>query len=74
VGVRIISEEIAEGLHGDDGAGDGIIFGNRLLHENLQGFPGAATQIGQKLPIVEEVTEEYFGDDEDEMPVGNLLI
>jgi nitroreductase len=28
--VRIESQEIAEGLHGDDRAGDGILFGNRL--------------------------------------------
>ena len=45
VGVRIKSEEIAEGLHGDDGAGDGIIFGDRLLEKDLQGFPGTAAEI-----------------------------
>ncbi len=50
VGVRIESEKIAEGLDSDDCAGDGIIFGNRLLEKDLQGFPGAATEIGKKLP------------------------
>ena len=52
VGVRIKSEEIAEGLHGDDGAGDGVIFGNRILEKNLQGFPGRAAEIGQQPSIV----------------------
>jgi hypothetical protein len=37
VGVWIKSEEIAEGLHGDDCAGDGIIFRNRILEKNLSG-------------------------------------
>lgn len=71
--MRIVSQEIPEGLHGDDGAGDGIIFGNRLLEKDLQGLPGAAAQIGKKLPIVEKVTAEDFGDAEYEMTVGNLL-
>ena len=33
--VRIESEKIAEGLHGDDDAGDGFVFGNRLLEKSL---------------------------------------
>jgi len=73
VGVRIESEEIAECLHGDDGAGDGIIFGNRLLEKDLQGFPGATAQIMQKLSIIEKVPAQDLRDAEDEMPVGNLF-
>jgi len=73
VGVGIESEKIAEGLHGDDGAGDGIIFWDRLLEEGLQGFPGAAAEIGQKPPIIQKVTAEDFGDAEDKMTVRNLL-
>jgi len=73
VGVRIVSQEIAEGLHGDDGAGDGIIFGNRLPEKDLQGFPGTAAQIGKKLPVIEEVSAEDLRDAENEMPVRNLL-
>ena len=42
VGVRIVSPEITERLHGDDGAGDGISFRNRILEKGLQRFPGAA--------------------------------
>ena len=49
--VRIEAEEIAKGLDGDDGAGDGIVFRNRILEKNLQGFPGAAAKIGKKLPV-----------------------
>jgi hypothetical protein len=67
------SEEITEGLAIDDGAGDGIVFRDRLLKKDLQGFPGAAAEIGKKLPIVEKVTAEDFRDAEDEMPVRNLL-
>jgi hypothetical protein len=50
-GVGIESEEVAKGLDGDDGAGDGIFFRHRLLKKELQGFPGAATQIGKKIPV-----------------------
>ena len=53
----IESEKIAEGLDSDDGAGDGI-WGHlaarcphRILDKNLQGFPGAAAEIGKKLPV-----------------------
>ena len=73
VAVGIESEEVAKGLDSDDGAGDGIVFRNRILEKNLQGFPGAAAQIGKKLPIVEKVTAEDFRDAEDEMPVRDLL-
>jgi hypothetical protein len=34
--VGIEAEEIAEGLHGDDGAGDGIVVRNRILEKSLQ--------------------------------------
>jgi hypothetical protein len=71
--VGIESEKIAEGLDSDDGAGDGIVFMNRILEKDLQGFPGAAAEIGKKLSIVEEVTAEDFRYAEDEMTVGNLL-
>ena len=73
VAVRIESEKIAECLDGDDGAGDGIILRNCLLEKYLQGFPGAAAQIGKKLPVVEEVSSQDLRDAGDEMPVGNLF-
>ena len=50
--VGIESEEVAKGLDGDDGAGDGILFRHRLLKKELQRFPGAATQIGKKIPVI----------------------
>ncbi len=58
----IETEEVAEGLDSDDGAGNGIVLVNRILEKNLQGFPGTAAQIGKKCPIVEEVTAEDFWD------------
>ncbi len=43
----IESEEIAEGLDGNDGAGNGILLRYHLLKKELQGFPGASTHIGR---------------------------
>ena len=67
------SVPIAKGLDGDDGAGDGIVFRNCILEKNLQGFPGAAAQIGKKLPIIQKVTAEDFRDAEYEMTVRDLF-
>ena len=69
----IEAEEIAKRLHGDDGAGNGIIFRNCILEKNLQEFPGATAQIGKKLPIVEKVTAEDLRDAEYEMAVRDLF-
>ena len=66
-------QEVAKGLDGDDRAGDGIPLGDRRLKKELQGFPGTATQIGKKVPVIEEVPAQDRGDAEDEMSVGNLL-
>ncbi len=71
--VGIESQEVAKGLDGDDGAGGGILFRHRLLEKELQGFPGTATQIGKKIPVIEKVPAQDLRDAEDEMPVGNLF-
>jgi len=60
-------------LDTDDGAGDGIIFRNRMLDKTLQRCPGAAAEGGKKFPIVEKRTAEDFRYAEYEMPVRNLL-
>ena len=73
VTVWIESEEIAESLDSDHRAGDGKVFMNRILEKDLQGFPGAAAQIGKKLPVIEKITAEDLRDTEDKMPMGNLL-
>jgi hypothetical protein len=79
VSVRSESEEIAEGLHGNDGAGDGIRghlaarCPHHLLEKDLQGFSGRAAQIGKKLPVVQEISTQNLRDTEDEMPVRYLL-
>jgi len=54
VTVRIEAQEIAEGLDGDDSAGNGFLLGHRFPEKYLQRFPGATAQIGKKLPIIEE--------------------
>ena len=69
----IESKEVAKALHSNDGAGDGIVFRDRILDKNLQGFPGATTQIGKKLPVIQKVTAEDFRDAEYEMTVRNLF-
>ncbi len=48
--VGIEFEEVVKGLDGDGGAGEGIPLWHPLLKKELQGFPGAATQIGKKIP------------------------
>ena len=53
--------------------GMGSSWGNCILEKNLQGFPGAAAEIGKKLPIVKKVTAEDLRDAEYEMTVRNLL-
>ena len=73
VAVRIEPEEVTEGLHGDDGAGNGFIFKNRILEKTLQGFPGAAAEGGKELSIIQKVTTNDFRDAKDKMPVRNLL-
>jgi len=60
-------------LDTDDDAGDGIIFRNRMLEKNLQGFPGAAAAGGKKFSIIQKVATQYFRDTKDKMPVRNLL-
>jgi hypothetical protein len=71
--VGIESEEVAKGLDGDDGAGDGIPLRPRLLKKELQRFPSAASQVGKKIPVIEKIRLQDFREAEDEMPVGNLL-
>jgi hypothetical protein len=67
--VGIESEEVAKGLEGNGGAGDGILLRHRLLKKELQGFPGATTQIGKEIPVIEEVPAQDFRDAEDDMSV-----
>jgi hypothetical protein len=43
VAVGIESKEVAEGLHGNNGAGGGGIYRYRLLKKKLQEFPDAAS-------------------------------
>ena len=79
VAVGIESEKIAEGLDSDDGAGDGIKetpcckVSPRILDKNLQGFPGAAAEGGNKFSIIQKVASKNLRDTEDKMPVRNLL-
>jgi hypothetical protein len=56
VGVEV--QGIAEGLDGNDGAGDCILFGDTVLGKTFQRIPCAATQIGEKVSIIEEVTPQ----------------
>jgi hypothetical protein len=71
--VRIEPEEVTERLHGNDGAGNGFIFRNRILEKTLQGIPGVAAEGGKELSIIQKVTTQYFRDTKDKMPVRNLL-
>ena len=50
---------IAEGLDGDDCAGDGILLRYCLLEEDLQGLPGATAKIG-KVRQLSGVTQVFL--------------
>ena len=71
--VGIKSQEVAKSLDGDDRAGNGIPLRHRLPKKELQGFPGAATQVGKQVPVIEEIPAQDFRDTEYDMAVGNLL-
>lgn len=45
----------------------------RFPAKYLQGFPGAPAQIGQKLPVIQEVSAQHLRDAKDKMPVGDPL-
>jgi hypothetical protein len=62
--VGVESEEVAKGLDGDDGAGDGIPFWNRRPKKEFQGFPGASAQIGKQNPVIEEIPAQDLRDAE----------
>ena len=49
------SEEVPKSLDGDDRPGDGILLRHGLAKKELQGFPGAATQVGKQTPVIEEM-------------------
>jgi hypothetical protein len=51
VAMRVEAKKIAEGLYGDDCAGNGLLLGSDPLKEVFQRFPGAAAQIMQKFSI-----------------------
>ena len=73
VAVGIEAEEVAEGLDGDDGAGNRIPFWYGLLQEDLQRVPGASAQLMEKPAIVEKIPAQDLRDAEDEMPMRNLF-
>ena len=54
------SKKVVKHLHSDDRAGDVVILMNHRLEKDLHGFPGAAAEIGKKLPIVEKITAVDF--------------
>ena len=66
-------KEIAKGLDGDDGTGDGIPLRHRLPRKELQRIPGAAAQIGKKILVIEKIPPQDLRDAEDDMSVGNIL-
>jgi len=78
--VGIESEEVAEGLDGDDGAGDGILLRQPPPEERASGIPRRSDSDRKEdsgSPIrsrtgSEKVTAEDFRDAEDDMSVGNL--
>jgi hypothetical protein len=71
--VGIEPKEIAKGLDGNDGTGDGIPLRHRLPKKELQRIPGAAAQIGKKIPVIKKIPPQDLRDTEGDMSVGNTL-
>lgn len=53
--VKIEFEEVAKGLDGDGGPGNGVPLRHRFLKKEFQGSPGAAAHIGKKVPVTKKI-------------------
>jgi hypothetical protein len=71
--VGMPSQKIAKRMHCHNGPRNGPLFRYGFPEEFLQALPSTAAEIGEQLPIIEEIAAQDFGYAEDEMPVRNGL-
>jgi hypothetical protein len=71
VGIEV--QEIPKGLDSNDCPGSSLVFWRGAKEKHLQGIPRTATQLREKLSIIEEVTPDDFRHAEGEVPVGDGL-
>ena len=50
--VRVVSQEIPEGLYGINSAGDYLLLRDNGLEKHFQSIPGAAGESGEKFSII----------------------
>ena len=76
--MRVESQEIPEGLDGNDGAGDclpvrctqtGILLRHNGLEKHFQRVPCTSAQLGEESSVIEDVSPEDLGYAENEMTV-----
>ena len=67
--VRVESQEIPNGLDGNDGAGDCILLRDNGLEKDFQGVPCTSAQFGEESSVIEEVSPEDLGYAKSEMTV-----
>ena len=59
--VRIESQEIPEGLDGNNGVGDCILLRDNGLEKDFQRVPCTTAQFGEESSIIQEVSAKDFG-------------
>jgi hypothetical protein len=67
--VWVETQEIPEGLDGNDGAGDCILLRHNGLEKHFQRVPCTSTEIGEQLSVIEKISAKDLGYAEDEMTV-----
>jgi hypothetical protein len=54
--VRVESQEIPEGLDGDDGAWECILLRDNSLEKHFQRLPCTSAEIGEQLSVIEKIS------------------
>ena len=71
--VRIESQEIPEGLDGNNGVGDCILLRDNGLEKDFQRVPCTTAQFGEESSIIQEVSPKDLGCAENEITVRYSL-
>jgi hypothetical protein len=67
--VRVETQEIPEGLDGNDPGWDRIILRHNGLEKHFERFPCASPQLREESSVIDEVSPEDLGYAKDEMTV-----
>lgn len=67
--VRVETQKIPEGLHGNDRAGDCVLIRHNGLEKHFQRVPHTSAQLGEESSVIEEVSPWDLEYAENEMTV-----